>query len=160
MRLKTFKLFIIPVFILLNSLQCEDRVPLAIINNSDKSLYVFINNEWPGNGPTYPDTTLRGDGEIGGYEKIYPKRRQYFEELRGENGIATFQYLGDTLSFVICDVEVIEKYPWRTIKENYMVQQRYDLSLQDLQKLDYTLYYPPIGIMRDMKMWPRYDADR
>src|SRR5690606_31507629 len=120
-------------------------------------LYIYINNNWPGVGTMYPDTILWGNGIIGYPTKIYPHNKQYFDELRGKGGVEDIQYLGDTLSFVIFDIDTLEKYSWDIVKKNYMVLQRHDLSIYDLQKLDYTLYYPPNEAMRNMKMYPPYD---
>ena len=39
---------------------------------------------------------------------------------------------------------------------NYFVAQRYDLSLNDLKKLNWTITYPPVESMKDMHMYPPY----
>jgi len=124
--------------------------PLYLNNQSDRRIQLWT----PNAGEVgYPDTNLhelpRGvivhpnkklDVAGGGisWEKIYKSERR------------------DTLSFFLFDVDTLEKYSWDIVKKNYMVLQRYDLSIYDLQKLNYTLYYPPTEAMRDMKMWPRY----
>ena len=36
--------------------------------------------------------------------------------------------------------------------------QRYDISLQDLQCLNWMLTYPPSENMKDIKMWPPYGS--
>lgn len=48
----------------------------------------------------------------------------------------------DTLAFYIFDAEVIESLPWSTIKSNYMVLERYDLTLSDLEYLNWEIKYP------------------
>lgn len=47
----------------------------------------FLNNNWSGVGPIYPDAALKGNGGLGFYEKIKPYSKQFFEELRGDGGI-------------------------------------------------------------------------
>ena len=44
-----------------------------------------------------------------------------------------------------------------TIAENYMVLVRYDVTLDDLDRLDWTLHYPPTPAMRDVHMYPPYE---
>jgi hypothetical protein len=46
-----------------------------------------------------------------------------------------FKYVkSDTLSFFIFSSDTLNKYPWDSIRSNYMILQRYDLSLTDLAK--------------------------
>lgn len=66
----------------------------------------------------------------------------------------------DTISFVIYDVDTLVKYSWEKVKSNYLILQRYDLSIYDLQKLNYRLHYPPTEAMRNMKMYPAYGRSR
>ena len=64
----------------------------------------------------------------------------------------------DTLIVNIFDEEVLESNAWEDIGNNYMVLQRYDLSLQDLQQLNWQISYPPTEAMKDMKMYPPYES--
>lgn len=48
----------------------------------------------------------------------------------------------DTLMVYVFDAETLEITPWDTVKANYMVLKRYDLSLEDLKKSDFTITYP------------------
>lgn len=53
----------------------------------------------------------------------------------------------------IMDAELLES------KETHIhdiIIQRYDLSLQDLQQINWTLTYPPNENMKNMKMYPPY----
>lgn len=62
----------------------------------------------------------------------------------------------DTLSFFIFHQDTLNKYPWGTIRKEYMILQRYDLSWQDLKVLNYEFFFPPTEIMSQMKMYPPY----
>ena len=42
----------------------------------------------------------------------------------------------------IFDAGVLESTPWSTVVNDYMVLKRFDLSLQNLQKMDWTITYP------------------
>jgi len=44
-----------------------------------------------------------------------------------------------------------------TIREEYKVLKRYDLSIEDIQLLNYEIPYPPTEVMRGMRMYPPYE---
>lgn len=72
---------------------------------------------------------------------------------RKENAISA----SDTFSIHIFDEKTIYEYSWKIICNKYMVLCRYDLSGQDIIKLNYIIPYPPSSAMKDMKMYPSYE---
>ena len=48
----------------------------------------------------------------------------------------------DTLMIFIFDEATLKTVPWDTIRKNYMILKRYDLSLEDLVKMDWRVTYP------------------
>ena len=62
----------------------------------------------------------------------------------------------DTLMVFVYNADSFELYGWEYARENYLVQQRYHLSLDDLYKLHFLLSFPPTEEMRNIKMWPPY----
>lgn len=48
----------------------------------------------------------------------------------------------DTMMVYVFDAKVLEGNTWETVKENYLVLKRYDLSLQDLESMNWTITYP------------------
>ena len=64
------------------------------------------------------------------------------------------QLPSDTLSVFIVDQTVVFLEGWESIKEDYLVLKRYDLSIQDLETLNYQLTYPPDERMQGMKVFP------
>jgi len=46
------------------------------------------------------------------------------------------------LMVYIFDAGVLESTPWSTVVTNYMVLKRFDLSLQNLGEMDWTITYP------------------
>jgi hypothetical protein len=48
----------------------------------------------------------------------------------------------DTLSIYIFSTDTLNAYDWSEIRTGYKVLKRYDLSLDDLQKSNYTITYP------------------
>ena len=62
----------------------------------------------------------------------------------------------DTLKFYILDAVVVENTPWEVVARDYLVLKRYDLTLEDLQRLDWKITYPPTYAMKDIKQYPPY----
>ena len=99
----------------------------------------------------YPDTTL---------PKKYPHLNKV-SEVWGTRDPFTEDYIlslfpADTLSIFFFDPDTLAKYDWETIRKDYKILIRYDLSRQDLKKLDWHFYYPPTEEMKGMKMFPPY----
>ena len=47
----------------------------------------------------------------------------------------------DSLMFFVFSVDTLDKYSWDEIREGYMVLKRYDLSITDLDSLNWTITY-------------------
>ena len=62
----------------------------------------------------------------------------------------------DTVFVYIFDASVIENTPWEVVARDYLVLKRYDLTLSDLQRLDWRVTYPPTEAMKDIKQYPTY----
>jgi len=58
----------------------------------------------------------------------------------------------DTLHMYLLDAESV----FTRLDKSLLV--RYDLSLQDLRCLDWQITFPPTEEMKDIHMWPSYDA--
>ena len=48
----------------------------------------------------------------------------------------------DTMMIYVFDAKVLEGNTWETVKANYLVLKRYDLSLEDLGRMNWTITYP------------------
>ena len=44
--------------------------------------------------------------------------------------------------FIIFHSDTMEKYTWEEVRDGYEILKRYDLSLDDIKRLDYTIVYP------------------
>lgn len=62
----------------------------------------------------------------------------------------------DTLIVFVFTADSLDLYGLDYVKRNYLVSQRYDISLSDLQQLNWQLRFPPTEEMRNIKMWPPY----
>jgi hypothetical protein len=113
----------------------DKHTSIAFTNNSDNSVYVISQFY-------YPDTLI----------KFYftPEGNSFYKisaHSKGVPGHLTDNYedrlkeIGKVMVFVF-DAEVLETTPWETVKANYLVLKRYDLSLADLQRMNWTITYP------------------
>jgi len=91
-------------------------------DNSDTSINHLVN-------PTY-------NSQINKVE-AHSVQKDYY----GAPSQAFFKYI-DTLSVFIFDAQVLESTPWDTVKAKYIVLKRYDLSLDDLNRMNWTITYP------------------
>lgn len=154
MKIKMFKIVILVLFICgcgyTKDLSLHDTI---VVNNiSEKSILVEGSLE-------YPDTTIHfNNPSLGNPHNIVSKNEINKVALKMkdtyERGI--FAAGIDTIQIFIFDYILTNEISWEEIKNNYKVLYRYDLSLQDLQKLNWTIYYPPTEAMKDMKMYPPY----
>ena len=61
-----------------------------------------------------------------------------------------------TLNVYVFDASVVENTSWEVVARDYLVLKRYDLSLDDLKRLDWKIEYPPTERMKDVKQYPPY----
>jgi hypothetical protein len=130
---------------------CHDRV--VFINKTNKTLYVSGNNSTilsKYNGRPYSNwnkTLPNGENDTGLFNVSSGRSYCYENTLK------------DSLHIFIFEENVLATYTWEEVVDNYMVLKRYDLSLQDLQQLNWQISYPPSGAMKDMKMYPPYGSE-
>jgi len=48
----------------------------------------------------------------------------------------------DTIMVFVFDAKELETHAWDTVTKNYLIIKRYDLSLEDLQGMHWTIAYP------------------
>jgi len=62
----------------------------------------------------------------------------------------------DTIFVFVFDATLIENTPWDIVVRDNLVLRRYHLTLEDLQRLNWRIAYPPTEEMRDIKMYPPF----
>ncbi len=112
---------------------------IEIFNHEKTKKYVSFDN-------LYPDTSL--------YDPNPALSPETNKVLAGETSKSVLRLRGnwdgyfnnhiplDTLMIFVYDAEVLENTTWDTVKANYMVLKRYDLSLKDLESMNWTITYP------------------
>lgn len=145
------------LFIALSATKC-DKPPLverfyhiAVLNNSSDTIYSDLG--WGGKLNQYPDTTLPNSKPalveipaLQNFSFYTPNRKTYEKAIQ--------ELAADTLSIYIFSKTVYEDTAWSDVRSGYQVLQRYDLSLDNLKRMDFKVPYPPTAEMAGMKMYP------
>ena len=161
--MKKYLLFPICICCILLFQACPlvDRDPefLYLENNSNDTLATYVAD---GSYTAYPDTLLPNnyksgllsgtpEGRMTGaiyYFRVWPE--DFFKKLPK-----------DTLSIFILDMNnhniITMDSMWKEMNYGKRFLLRYDLSLTDLQILNFTIPYPPSKTMKGMKMYPAYE---
>lgn len=127
--------------------------PLYVQNHSTHSISVYL-NENENHFAIYPDTTISSIQN--GIVKI-PSG----EKKAVAGGSASWESIfevsipNDTLSLFVFHTDTLSKYSWSEIRKDYKVLKRYDLSYNDLERLNWVLNYPPTPEMGGIKMYPQ-----
>jgi hypothetical protein len=132
---------------------CHSAITFS--NNSDMTLYVKEENFYLIDPPDPFDIS----------------RLSYFHP--GQKNIKSYSVSKDALSSTMCfensfggdleilyiyifDAAVIKNTSWEVVARDYLVLKRYDLTLKDLQRLNWKIAYPPTEAMKDIKQYPPY----
>ena len=127
---------------------CHDRI--VFLNKSSRTLYIM--NE---------DSAILFRYNGSPYSKSYkalPNEKNntaLFNVMSGRS-YCYENTLKDTLYIFIFEEDVLANHSWADVVDKNLVLQRYNLSLHDLQQLNWQISYPPSEQMKDMKMYPPF----
>lgn len=153
-----YPMTLIGLFLLVLPSGCKDTFPkssITLINNFDKDISYYFAFGGEG-GIIYPDTILpilltppfpRAQKGQSGFYDCNCTEEEIFEFIAS-----------DTLSLYIFHPDTLLKYDWQQIVDDYNILKRYDLSLGDLEALDFEIPYPPEESMQGMKMYPAFES--
>ena len=132
---------------------------IPIQNNTNHSVYVLEESkEQYFMFPSFQDTILQPwycDPSTDSTTSLIKPREE--KALFSRSGYEyEFGYEYDTLLVFVINADTLKTYGWDTVRVNYKVEQRYDLSLADLQSVDFRLTIPPTKAMKHIHMWPPY----
>jgi hypothetical protein len=99
----------------------------------------------------FPDTTIINEKPR--LIMAYPSKFSYLDSKEKWEDILP----SDTISIYILSKDTLNTYSWETIRNEYKILKRYDLSLQDLEMLHYEVPYPPLQNMENIKQFPKYE---
>jgi hypothetical protein len=141
----------------LNSFSSCDKPPFgenfySLVIQNKSNLTVSVNFYDLETDFKYPDTTL---------PLAKPKLTEIIENKGYEftsmnNWNERFKSLkADTLSIYFINSNTLQNQSWDTIRTNYMILQRYDLSLKDLQNRNFEIEYPYDSTRGKIKVYKR-----
>lgn len=124
--------------VLLSS-RCEkdkDKHDLIMFTNNSSEL-IYVSGSW-----TYPDTTINFSSPALAGDSYKVASNTNDDPLRLQDTYeGCFEQFEKVMVFVF-DAQVLETTPWDTVKAKYLIIKRYDLSLDDLQRMNWTITYP------------------
>ena len=149
---------------------CEDIynkcTTLYFHNNTDYQISVYWELFPPQNPPSptvYPDTTLPGTCPYLNIRRLDSHSSQRYSCLDSDYQTLYNAYNVDTISIFVFSTDTLYFYGWPTVQKSYKILQRYDLSIEDCQRLSEKSgqrallpCFPPSPEMKNMKMWPPY----
>lgn len=150
--MKKIKIFILVAGIFFLASTCENEnchktIPFA--NYSDKTLWIVESYAPPSDTSLSPSSISNIDAN--------PANIVNCNEINSSLLWQRDCYEGVSLVRIyIYDLDVIKTVPKDTIIDNYMILRRYDLTVDNLQSLNWKIPYPPTEAMRSMKMYPAY----
>ncbi|MBN2610728.1 MAG: hypothetical protein JXB00_04150 [Bacteroidales bacterium] len=142
--MKKSYLFITSILIIIIANACPDNddpgpdATLKIINNTfDSLLFYFVFRSE--NDTSIPLTNVFPDENAMELNLILP------DSIKEEKGafIAVLEQAEDkVLMLFLFNKSTVEEVPWSTIREEYLVLRRYDLTKEELVAMDWTITYP------------------
>jgi hypothetical protein len=111
---------------------------IKLLNKSGHSIgyYFAADGKY---GTYYPDSLPETNNYII-YDITKVLRPGYESHLDWEKFFKTLPK--DTLSVYIFHTDTLNKYSWEEVRDGYKILKRYDLSLGDLKKSNFTVTYP------------------
>ena len=166
MKKSLLKIIVVALLFFTVFFSCFDDKPnshfhIPFKNNADYSIYVYPSSKEQYLAfPRYQDTILQPyypDPSLDtAHYKIMPKFEDNTPLFIMSAYESVFGYEFDTLLVFIFNADTLEMLGWDTVRAYYKVEQRYDLSLEDLQNVDFKLSFPPTEDMKHIHMWPPY----
>jgi hypothetical protein len=107
---------------------------LIIQNNSNLRIYIYPQ-------VNYPDTTINPyNPSVNENYEVFPHTEKRIIQHSWDQVVTMSP--SDTLMMFIYDANMIDSTSWDTVIYNYITLMRYDLSLEDLQGMNWKITYP------------------
>jgi hypothetical protein len=116
----------------------ESKDSIEVINKSNKDIQVTAGcSKYRMN--SYPDTILSTSNPS--LLIVRSNDYNYLDHSKEWSKVIS-ELPSDTLSVYIFDSDTINAYEWSEIAAGYKILKRYDLSVQDLDSMNWTITYP------------------
>ena len=147
------------VLVMVYASSCEkllmERVyRIQIENYSPNTVNFIVGNHF--SFPVYPDTSLRATRP--GLQAVPPSDKRWHDSWIPWEDVYK-EFPADTMSIFFIDNSVYEQTDWEEVRNEYKILMRYDLSIKDLQQLNFVVPYPPTSAMRNMKIFQPLDVN-
>lgn len=108
---------------------------LTIVNNTNDTILSFLQFN-------YPDTLLIDENAPELNNLIVPPKssRKHYSSISWEDRIARLNSY-ETIMIFINSYDTLRKYSWNHIKTEYNILRRYDLHVDSLEKLGWTIMF-------------------
>lgn len=138
MRLKLMLVVCLQIIITVNSCDIKNNYydyRLTVLNKSGKTIYAEAN-------ASYPDTSLVFTVSPFNHNPDKASPGAAIKIVHGGSWEEAFETnIHQKLIIFVFDAAIADNMPWDTIKKNYMILKRYDLTLQNLDSLNWTVIY-------------------
>ncbi|MCA1763551.1 MAG: hypothetical protein ABR574_07885 [Cryomorphaceae bacterium] len=148
-------MFVLSLYLVLVSNSCKEDFParietIHVVNNADHNIESAVPYT---HGPFYPDTALT-EIVTGSMQKTPPGRNAYYDHHGTGSLAALIESTPEGLiSIYVFHPDTLANYSDQEIINDYNVLTRYDLSLSDLETLDFFVPYPPSEAMNEMQIY-------
>ncbi|MDD3161853.1 MAG: hypothetical protein PHX49_08010 [Bacteroidales bacterium] len=131
------------IFLLVNSSGCEelamDRYYVIDLENQAEYSIGYYFATGGKFGTFYPDSLPETNDEIT-YDISEVNKPGYMGHLKWSKLFRELPH--DTLSVFIFHTDTLKNNSWEEVRDHYKILKRYDLSLQDLEKMHFKIVYP------------------
>lgn len=131
------------IFLLVNSSGCEelamDRYYVIDLENQAEYSIGYYFATGGKFGTFYPDSLPETNDEIT-YDISEVNKPGYMGRLKWSKFFRELPH--DTLSVFIFHTDTLKNNSWEEVRDHYKILKRYDLSLQDLEKMHFKIVYP------------------
>jgi len=144
-----FKLIFILLIVPSCSHDCDkDVCSFDFKNNSLSTLSIYFSN-------SYPDTGLfKTLGDLG-CSLIKPNSNCECPSRGSWKDHINQLCKGGKLTLFVFSKDTINKYTWESVKANYNVLIRYELSIEDFQNRNWKVEYPYDSTKGKLSVWPK-----
>lgn len=117
-----------------NNSDKDDIFQIKLVNKSNEHLALYFSN-------AYPDTSVKYVADCGCKEIKSGITGACMERYGWKDHVYSL-CKGGKLSLFLFNRDSINQYTWDTVEAKYMIVKRWDLSIADLETMNWTITYP------------------
>ena len=114
-----------------NDTDCHYNI--YVNNRSDRAIYFDFS-------PLYPDTLFYDNPTSSG--DMFKLNPHQTSNDGHKSCVEGYFYRVPKIIYFIYDAQLLETTPWDSVAKKYMILKRYELSLEDLKRTNWTISYP------------------